>query len=235
MNSFAGCFCLKKARQKRGFEDPIILASETPFTLNEVEALYDLFKKLSSSIVDDDLIHKEEFQLALFESSTKQNLFADRVFDLFDVKHNGFIAFGEFVRALSVFHPSAPKEDKVACMILYITTGKHAFFFLKLVFAFRLYDLRQTGYIEREEVKEMILAILSESELTLANDVVESILDKTMLEADTNGDGKIDIEEWKEYVAKNPNILKIMTLPHLKEITLSFPSFVLHSEGQDLK
>ncbi|KAJ0106242.1 hypothetical protein Patl1_17506 [Pistacia atlantica] len=224
MKSFAGCFCLKKAKQKRGFVDPIILASETPFTLNEVEALYDLFKKLSSSIVDDDLIHKEEFQLALFENSTKQNLFADRVFDLFDVKHNGFIEFGEFVRALSVFHPSAPQADKVACMILYIAN-----------IAFRLYDLRQTGYIDREEVQEMILAILGESELTLANDVVESILDKTMLEADTNGDGKIDIEEWKEYVAKNPNILKIMTLPHLKEITLSFPSFVLHSEGQDLK
>ncbi|KAJ4711872.1 Calcineurin B-like protein [Melia azedarach] len=214
MNAFGACFCPKKSRQKPGYEDPIILASETPFTVNEVEALYDLFKKLSSSIVDDGHIHKEEFQLALFRNSRKQNLFADRIFDLFDIKRNGVIEFGEFVRSLSIFHPSAPQAKKVA-------------------FAFRLYDLRQTGYIEHDELKEMVLALLSESDLTLSNDVVESIIDKTMKDADLNGDGKIDLEEWKEFVAKNPAILKNMTLPYLKEITLAFPSFVLHSEVRD--
>ncbi|MBA0835209.1 hypothetical protein Goarm_007504, partial [Gossypium armourianum] len=127
-----GCFCLKKVRNKSGYKDPTILASETPFTVNEVKALYDLFKRVSSSIIDDGLIHKVEFQHAVFRNSSKQNLFTDRVFDLFDVKHNGVIEFGEFVRSLSVFHPNAPIADKIA-------------------FLFRLYDLRQTGYIEGEE------------------------------------------------------------------------------------
>ncbi|CAI0541756.1 unnamed protein product [Linum tenue] len=182
-----GCFQSKTNKDTPGYEEPIILAAETPFTVSEVEALYQLFKKLSSSIIDDGLIHKEEFQFALFRNRNKRNLFADRVFDLFDVKRNGVIEFGEFVRSLGVFHPDAPVEDKIS-------------------FAFRLYDLRQTGFIEREETFE---------------------------DADSKSDGRIDTEEWKQFVKKNPSLIKNMTLPYLKDITLAFPSFILSSEVED--
>lgn len=84
-----------------------------------------------------------------------------------------------------------------------------------------------------QQLKEMVLALLYESDLTLSNDVVETIVDKTFDQADSNGDGKIDQEEWKEFVSKNPSLIKNMTLPYLKDITMAFPSFVMSSEVED--
>lgn len=37
------------------------------------------------------------------------------MFMVFDSKNDGVIEFGEFVRALSVFHPDASPEEKADC------------------------------------------------------------------------------------------------------------------------
>ncbi|KAH9610753.1 hypothetical protein KSS87_017341 [Heliosperma pusillum] len=191
-----GCFhSTAKRKQLPGHEDPVYLASQTAFSVSEVEALFELFKSISSSVIDDGLISK--------------------IFDLFDVKRKGVVDFGDFVRTLNVFHPNASIEDK-------------------LDFTFRLYDLDGTGFIERQEVRQMLVAILCESELKLADETIEIILDKTFQEADVNQDGKIDKSEWQLFVSKNPSLLKIMTLQYLRDITTTFPSFVFHSEVDEI-
>lgn len=79
----SGCFdCEKPSQRKKsrcGYQEIVRLSEESRFTVNEVEALHELFKKLSSSIIDDGLIHKEELQLALFRAASGENLFVDRV------------------------------------------------------------------------------------------------------------------------------------------------------------
>ncbi|CAL5356305.1 unnamed protein product [Camellia sinensis] len=194
-----GCVCMK---QQPGCENPAKLAAQTHFNVTDIKALYELFKKLSSSVIDDGFISKEEFQLGLFRNSKKQSLCADRIFNLFDTKNDGVIDFGEFLQ--------------------------HG-----VTVAFQLYDIWETGFIEREEVKQMILALLEESDLILSDDNVEAIIDKTFEEADLKGDGKIDTEEWKDFVARNPSLLKNMTIPYLKGITTAFPSFVVRSDNED--
>ncbi|XP_066312423.1 calcineurin B-like protein 10 isoform X2 [Miscanthus floridulus] len=184
-----------RAGRRLTFRDLAELADESRcFSVNEVEALYELYKKISCSIIDDGLIHK--------------------VFDLFDEKKNSVIEFDEFIHAISVFHPNAPLEDKID-------------------FSFRLYDLRQTGFIEREEVKQMVVATLMESQLGLSDDLVETIIDKTFEDADTDKDNRISREEWRDFVLQHPSVIKKMTLPHLKDTTVAFPSFVFNTQVED--
>ncbi|GAB4857572.1 calcineurin b-like protein [Ancistrocladus abbreviatus] len=206
-----GCACTKQ--QRRSCEIPAVLAAQTCFNVAEVEKLYELFSKLGSCVVDDGFISKEEFRIGLLRNSKKQNFFAGRMFTLFDSKDDGLIDFGEFVRALSIFHPDAPEEDKIS-------------------FSFQLYDVSRAGYIEPEEVKKMILALLDESDLIIPDDLIQAIVDKTFEEADSKADGKIDSEEWRDFVAKTPSLLKNMTIPYLKDITAAFPSFTLSTEKE---
>eukprot|EP00270_Netrium_digitus_P003731 TRINITY_DN14454_c0_g1_i1.p1 TRINITY_DN14454_c0_g1~~TRINITY_DN14454_c0_g1_i1.p1 ORF type:complete len:213 (+),score=43.22 TRINITY_DN14454_c0_g1_i1:101-739(+) len=193
--------------------DPVKLSQETTFSVSEVEALFSAFKKITCSVSDDGLIHKEDFRLALFKDKGV-HLFADRVFDTFDERGDGVLEFREFVHSLSVFHPKTPVKEKAE-------------------FAFRLYDLDRTGNIDRSEVKRLLQEALNEAKLSFSDEIIETIIDRTFEEADKNKDGLIDIEEWRELVRQQPHLLRNMTLNILTDITSKFPSFVFESQVDD--
>lgn len=180
------------------------LVAKTHFREKEIESLQELYTKLSNELHYDGLMHKDELAWALFKCH-KDNLFVDRVFELFDMKQNNVIDFEEFVLSLSVFHPNAPLEEKAK-------------------FAFRIYDINQSGAIEPPELKRFLVAIMADNpDIYLDDEALDQIVTSTFKQVDISGDGKINPEEWMTLVHRTPSIISFMTLPVLASISQKFP------------
>ncbi|KAL9263356.1 Calcineurin B-like protein, partial [Drosera capensis] len=173
---------------------------------SEIQALYELFKKISSAVVDDG-------RISVGIVSDKQK--GEHVFDLFDTKHNGVLGFEEFARSLSVFHPNAPMEQKIDL-------------------SFKLYDLeREQNHTASNLLVWSDFCIMGFVVFALYLMLLfmspEPVF-QTFAETDTKQDGKIDKEEWRNLVLRHPSLLKNMTLQYLQEITITFPGFVFYSQ-----
>ena len=102
----------------------------------------------------------------------QQNPLVQRVIDLFDQDGNGEVDFKEFIEGISQF---SVKGDKQA----------------KLKFAFKVYDMDRDGYISNGELF-MVLKMMVGS--NLKDTQLQQIVDKTIINADKDGDGKINYE-----------------------------------------
>lgn len=117
------------------------------------------------------------------------NPLASRLIEIFDEDGGGDVDFQEFLSGLSAFSSKGQKEEK-------------------LRFAFKVYDIDRDGYISNGELfvvlKMMVGNNLNEGQL-------QQIVDKTIMEADKDGDGKISFEEFTNMV-ENMDISQRMTL-----------------------
>lgn len=193
-----------------GLNHPKVLARDTIFSEDEVYALFQLFKTVSSTVEADGHIDEAEFRLAIFKTQ-KSNMLIDRIFVLFDGEpRNGQITFGEFVRTLNVFHPGCPIDQKIG-------------------FAFRIYDISDTGTIGKDAIRELLMSIVNDSEdLAVPASAIDEIVERTFDEVDLDSTGTIDFEEFRTLVRKNPSVIRYMTLPMLEDVTTRFPSFLFH-------
>lgn len=113
----------------------------------------------------------------------------DSMIAIFDEDGGGDVDFQEFVSGLSAFSSKGNKDEK-------------------LHFAFKVYDIDRDGYISNGELF-IVLKMMVGSNL---KDVqLQQIVDKTIMEADKDGDGKISFEEFKNMV-ENTDISMNMTL-----------------------
>ncbi|CAL58089.1 EF-Hand 1, calcium-binding site [Ostreococcus tauri] len=184
------------------------LLKKTHFRSGQIRVLRDVFHRVAKS---DDKIDFKEFQLALYGDAGDEkssDLFSERIFACFDARGDGTVSFEEFVVGLDVFHPDASVEDKTA-------------------FAFRVYDLRGVGAINREDVRKMLEAVLRQSRaMSLTKEMTESVLDKTFEDCDLNKNGTISLSEFQILVKKNDRIIANMTMENLASLTKRYPEFL---------
>ncbi|KAK9711104.1 Calcineurin subunit B [Basidiobolus ranarum] len=160
------------------------MVNSSNFTEDEIQKLYKRFLKLDTD--GSGTIDKDEF-LAISQISS--NPLAARMIAIFDEDGGGDVDFEEFIHGLSVFSSKGNKHEK-------------------LKFAFKVYDIDRDGFISNGELflvlKMMVGSNLKDTEL-------QQIVDKTLMEADKDGDGRIDFEEFRVFVERT-DIAKHMTL-----------------------
>lgn len=108
---------------------------------------------------------------------------------IFDEDGGGDVDFQEFVSGLSAFSSKGNKEEK-------------------LRFAFKVYDIDRDGYISNGELFIVLKMMVGSN---LKDQQLQQIVDKTIMEADKDRDGKISFEEFTKMV-ENTDVSLSMTL-----------------------
>uniref|UniRef100_K1QUT9 Calcineurin subunit B type 1 n=2 Tax=Magallana gigas TaxID=29159 RepID=K1QUT9_MAGGI len=136
---------------------------------DEIKRLGKRFKKLD--LDNSGSLSVDEFMTL---PELQQNPLVQRVIDIFDTDGNGEVDFKEFIEGVSQF---SVRGDKLS----------------KLRFAFKIYDMDKDGYISNGELFQVLKMMVGNN---LKDTQLQQIVDKTIIHADTDGDGKISFEEF---------------------------------------
>ncbi|KAI3623706.1 CNB1 [Malassezia furfur] len=159
----------------------------TNFSAPEIQRLKKRFLKLDRD--GSGCIDRDEF---LQIPAIANNPLAHRLISIFDADGGGSVDFQEFVHGLSVFSSQGSREEKMH-------------------FVFKVYDMDRDGYISNGELFLVLKMMVGGN---LKDQQLQQIVDKTIMEADKNGDGKLDFSEFLDMV-NNTDVAKQLTLEDL--------------------
>ena len=81
------------------------------------------------------------------------------------------------------------------------------------IVSFRMFDLDNDGYIDKEELYQMLQASLFENpDIQLSETDMRQVVDLTFCEVDSNGDGVISYEEYCSMVKARPSFVEYLTV-----------------------
>ncbi|RWS30124.1 calcineurin Bous protein 1-like protein [Leptotrombidium deliense] len=160
-------------------EEIASIQEETGFSPSQIERLYSRFTSLDKG--DNGTLSRDDF-LRIPELAI--NPLGDRIVQAFFTESNceDRINFRQFMRVLARFRPvKKNRENKLNSRAD------------KLRFAFKMYDLDDDEKITREELLAILHMMVGAN---ISNDQLASIADRTIMEADKDGDQCISFEEF---------------------------------------
>ncbi|XP_036070699.1 calcineurin B homologous protein 2 isoform X1 [Oryzias melastigma] len=178
------------------------LMGETGFSAAHLLRLHERFELLdkdsrghlrscisqSGSSVNDEPEDFEEIR------ELTENPVGGRIIGAFFPPEKETLDFPSFVRILAHFRPTGKNRsrDRTQPEPANSRTGK-------LKFAFKLYDQDRDGKISRDELLQVLRAMLG---LQVTEEQLQSIAERAIQEADLNSDGAISFDEFKKSLEK---------------------------------
>ncbi|XP_076830679.1 calcineurin B homologous protein 1 isoform X2 [Brachyhypopomus gauderio] len=170
-------------------EDIEEIKKETGFSHSQITRLYSRFHSLDKG--ENGALSREDFQripeLAI-------NPLGDRIINAFFCEGEDQVNFRGFMRTLAHFRPIEDNERNKDSASEPLNSRNN-----KLLFAFRLYDLDRDDKISRDELLQVLRMMVG---VNISDEQLGSIADRTIQEADTNGDMSISFSEFIKVLEK---------------------------------
>eukprot|EP00300_Choanocystis_sp_HF-7_P023909 c25297_g1_i1.p1 GENE.c25297_g1_i1~~c25297_g1_i1.p1 ORF type:complete len:177 (+),score=49.52 c25297_g1_i1:41-571(+) len=150
------------------------IQAQTSWTEEDVKKLHRRFRKIDAD-KSGTITRDELVELP----DVALNPLLDRFISIFDVDSDKNIDFVEFVTTLHTFSDQSNNEAK-------------------LQFMFRVYDMDNDGFIGNGELFQVLKMMVGDN---LTERQLQQIVDKTMVLADKDQDGKLSYEEFHSIAA----------------------------------
>ncbi|RXG56477.1 EF-hand calcium-binding domain-containing protein 1 [Armadillidium vulgare] len=158
------------------------------FTIEEVEALINMYNKITGSKVMDTSVMRDVLH-AIFQLSNE--LLIERVCQVFDKDQDGLISEEEFVSGLSVFLKGTLEE--------------------KIKYCFSVYDHNGDQMVSKEEIqqqlKSFVINIPSGEEYF---DIIKDLVDFVLRRLDNDRDGRVSYDDYAASVISEPLLMEVL-------------------------
>ncbi|XP_038237905.1 calcineurin B homologous protein 2 isoform X2 [Dermochelys coriacea] len=178
------------------------IMQETGFSQASVVRLYDRFQALDKE--QKGYLSKYDLQ-GIGELAV--NPLGDRIINAFFKEGEELTDFRFFIRVLARFRPMEEGKSKETSCPEPMNSRQS-----KLQFAFQLYDQDSDGKISRDEMLQVLRLMVG---IQVTEEQLVCIAERTIQEADQDGDGAISFEEFAKSVEKL-NVEQQMSLRLLK-------------------